>query len=65
MMKTNFYVQKNKCARNLPTSNESLVDLYDASMKSSLKLTEYGRNWEDIFDNEHDKIKALEAKKVY
>lgn len=58
-------VKNNRDPRNIPTNNESLVDLYDSSLKQSINLTSQSKTWEDTFDYEYDKIKkdrAMRAK---
>ena len=51
-------------SRNIPTNNESLLDVYDAALKNTLKLSDQGKEWENEFDSEIKKMKAERIKRA-
>lgn len=56
--------KNNRDPRNIPTNNESLVDLYDSSLRQSINLTSQSKAWEDTFDHEYNKLKKDRAMKA-
>jgi hypothetical protein len=50
--------------RNIPTNSESLLDLYDSSLRNAVNLTNQSKTWEDTFDYECDKLKKDRAMKA-